>query len=54
MDDDFELIEVSTAEIRELLRHASPETREAVMFAIGLCNLPPQRVRVPNQSRAVH
>jgi hypothetical protein len=51
---DLELIEVDAAELKELLAKVSPEVRDEVLFAIGLCNLPPMRVMVPNPSREVH
>jgi hypothetical protein len=54
MDEDFELIKVDAAEIRELLAQVSPEVREAAMFATGLANAPPIVVRVRNPSKGIH
>jgi hypothetical protein len=54
MDEDLELVEVDTAEIKELLAQVDAETRDAVMFAIGLCNLPPLAAVIRNPSRMMH
>jgi hypothetical protein len=54
MTEELDLVEVDAAEIRELLSQVDAETREAALFAIGLCNLPPIVAVIPNPSQAVH